>query len=101
MKIESLTVIKLFVLYFNHSPKIIEKMDFYKAKDTCCIKNFYFNVICTPSRFDWFILNMETGEAVIMNNGNFKLSNITTIKSLIRFIRIFRNAFIGSPYRDN
>ena len=101
MKITDVEIMKLFVLYFNHNPKVIENIDFYELEGTSCIKNFYFSSIVTPFDFDWFILNMETGEGVIMKEGHFILSNITSIKKLMRFIRMFRNAFIGSPYKLN
>lgn len=101
MKITDVEIMKLFVLYFNHNPKIVENIDFYDSKGTSRVKKFYFKSIDTFFGIDWFILNMETGEGIIMTDNHCVLSNITSIKQLIRFIRIFRNTFIGSPYHLN
>jgi hypothetical protein len=98
MKINDFQIMKLFVLYFNHAPKIYDNIDYYKEEGTNALGDFYFGCVPKSFTFDWFILNMKSGEAIIMHKGSFVLSNINSIKDLIRFIRIFRNYFIGSPH---
>lgn len=95
MKINTLTVMKLFVLYFNHSEKIDEKIKYYEENGKSIIKNFYFTYIEHYRGCDWFILNIRTGQGIVMYKSSIKLIGFNSPKELIRFIRCFRNAFIG------
>lgn len=90
---------RLFVLYFNHSPKIYENIKYYEEEGTSKVGDFYFNLIETYYGCDWFILNLKTGQGIIMYKGKIRLTNIASAKDLTRFIRIFRNEFIGSKNR--
>lgn len=99
MKIKPDVLMKLLVLYFDHSPKINENIEYHSDDMKNYTKNFIFGYVPINDGIYWYIIDMRNFSGFIFKQDDVCFQGLDSIKNLCRFIRMFRNEFIGSPYK--
>lgn len=91
---------KLLILYFEHNPKIQDKIQWSGDIMQNSTKNFIYGYLPNHDYIYWYIIDIRNFSGFIFKQKEICWRGINTVKELCRFIRMFRNEFIGSPYKQ-